>query len=212
MKLTDTQLVILSAASQRADRAVLPLALAIDEAESAKILRLLLKKNLITEAVAEGGADGLMVHRTDKHGTRYGLVISNRGLAVLGVEPEAPAHEDRSIADAGGDADSTAERPVQKGRHGANARAAKPASTGRRRSAPVTENARRAPRPGTKQAKLIAMLRRPDGATVAQIAKATGWQHHTVRGAIAGALKKKLGMRITTGKNDAGARVYRITG
>src|SRR5262249_36322850 len=75
MKLTDTQLVILSAASQRADRAVLPLPGDMDEAAGMKALRLLLKKKLVTEAVADAGADGSAVRRTDKNGTRYVLAI-----------------------------------------------------------------------------------------------------------------------------------------
>ena len=68
------------------------------------------------------------------------------------------------------------------------------------------------PRANTKQALMIEMLRRPEGATVEQIAEATGWQNHSVRGAIAGALKKKLGLTITTervrnvGPNKEGAR------
>ncbi len=65
-------------------------------------------------------------------------------------------------------------------------------------------------RPHTKHMKLIEMLRRPDGATVAQIAKALSWQHHTVRGAMSGALKKKLGLTITSEKPEGGERVYRI--
>ncbi len=52
------------------------------------------------------------------------------------------------------------------------------------------------PRAGTKQAQLIDLLKRPEGATVEQIAAATGWQHHTIRGAISGALKKKLGLNV----------------
>ena len=52
------------------------------------------------------------------------------------------------------------------------------------------------PRTGTKQALMIEMLKRPQGATVEQIAAATGWQHHTIRGAISGALKKKLGLTV----------------
>jgi hypothetical protein len=78
------------------------------------------------------------------------------------------------------------------------------------------------PRAGTKQAQMIEMLRRPEGATVEQIAAATGWQHHTIRGAISGALKKKLGLTIEAtrtrevGPNKTGAKgsstVYRITG
>jgi Protein of unknown function (DUF3489) len=62
----------------------------------------------------------------------------------------------------------------------------------------------------TKQAKVIAMLKRPSGATVDQIMKATGWQPHTVRGFFAGALKKRLGIEVTSEKREDGARVYRI--
>lgn len=66
------------------------------------------------------------------------------------------------------------------------------------------------PRENTKQAKLITMLRRVGGATIADLAKATGWQRHTVRGAISGALKKKLGLTVMSAKAKDGERVYRI--
>ena len=66
-------------------------------------------------------------------------------------------------------------------------------------------------RPGTKQAALIALLRRAEGATIAQMREATGWQAHTCRGAMSGVLGKKLGLTITSARNDAGERVYRIT-
>ena len=56
---------------------------------------------------------------------------------------------------------------------------------------------------------LIDMLRRPEGATIAQIIAATGWQAHTVRGAFAGALKRKRGLTVTSEKPDGGERVYR---
>jgi hypothetical protein len=56
------------------------------------------------------------------------------------------------------------------------------------------------------------MLRRPEGATIAQVIAATGWQAHTVRGVISGALKKKRGLEVTSEKNAAGERVYRIAG
>jgi hypothetical protein len=65
-------------------------------------------------------------------------------------------------------------------------------------------------REGTKQATLIAMLRAPDGATIAEIMAATGWQSHTVRGAMAGALKKKLGLEVTSEKVEGRGRVYRL--
>ena len=68
----------------------------------------------------------------------------------------------------------------------------------------------RTPREGTKQATLIAMLRAPDGATIAEIMGATGWQSHTVRGAMSGALKKKLGLEVTSEKVEGRGRVYSL--
>src|SRR5499433_3326590 len=62
----------------------------------------------------------------------------------------------------------------------------------------------------SKQDEAIAMLRRPEGATVDEVASATGWQRHTVRGVFSGTLKKKLGLTIASGK-EARGRVYRIT-
>ena len=66
------------------------------------------------------------------------------------------------------------------------------------------------PREGTKQAALIAMLRAPGGATIAEIVAATGWQPHTVRGAMAGALKKKLGLEVASEKVEGRGRVYSL--
>src|SRR5262252_8522434 len=60
-----------------------------------------------------------------------------------------------------------------------------------------------------KQDEVIAMLRRPEGATVDEVASATGWQRHTVRGVFSGTLKKKLGLTIASAKEERG-RVYRI--
>jgi len=62
----------------------------------------------------------------------------------------------------------------------------------------------------SKQALVIEMLKRPEGATLAQICEATGWQAHTVRGTFAGAFKKKLGLTIVSDKPKGGERVYRI--
>lgn len=73
---------------------------------------------------------------------------------------------------------------------------------------PTTEGAQRE---GTKQATLIALLKQPAGATLGQMVQATGWQSHTVRGAMAGALKKKLGLEITSEKLPGAERIYRIT-
>lgn len=64
-------------------------------------------------------------------------------------------------------------------------------------------------REGSKQAHILSMLQRPEGATIEQICEATGWQQHTVRGALAGTFKKKLGLTITSSKEAGATRIYR---
>lgn len=66
-------------------------------------------------------------------------------------------------------------------------------------------------RTGTKKAMLIALLQRPEGAAIAEIVESTGWMAHTVRGAISGTLKKKLGLNVTSAKEEDRGRVYRIS-
>jgi len=61
----------------------------------------------------------------------------------------------------------------------------------------------------SKQDEVIAMLRQPEGATFDEVASATGWQRHTVRGVFSGTLKKKLGLTLASAKEERG-RVYRI--
>ena len=75
----------------------------------------------------------------------------------------------------------------------------------------ITTQQSRTTREGTKQAVLIELLSRAEGATLPQMTEATGWQVHTVRGAMAGALRKKLGLEITSEKQTGTDRVYRIT-
>jgi hypothetical protein len=66
------------------------------------------------------------------------------------------------------------------------------------------------PRAGTKQAQIIAMLQRPEGASVAEMVEATSWQSHTVRGAISGALKKRLGLPIVAEKVEGTGMFYKL--
>ena len=77
-------------------------------------------------------------------------------------------------------------------------------------AAPATATPRT--RENSKQAQVIAMLKRPEGATIQQICATTGWQQHTVRGTFAGAFKKKLGLTIDSSKETGGERVYKVTG
>ncbi len=75
-------------------------------------------------------------------------------------------------------------------------------------SAPAGGSAGR--RAGSKQARVIGLLQRPEGATIDEMATAMGWQRHTVRGLISGALKKKLGLHVLSEKTGRG-RLYRIS-
>ena len=149
------------------------------------------------------------------------MVITSEGMAAIGVEQEGDegpaAATEPDAAPTSAEADSAAAAAKSKAPRKAKAKAA-PAA-GESESQPTGKPT---PRAGTKQALMIDLLRRPEGATVEQIAAATGWQHHTIRGAISGALKKKLGLTVEAtrtrevGPNKTGAKgsstVYRITG
>ena len=63
--------------------------------------------------------------------------------------------------------------------------------------------------PGSKQSRVIAMLQSPSGTTIAAMMKATGWQQHSVRGFLAGVVRKRLKLKLGSNKVD-GQRVYRI--
>ena len=82
---------------------------------------------------------------------------------------------------------------------------AKPAS--RKRLVPASSKL--GSRPDTKHSRIVAMLRAPAGATIAAIMTAAGWQQHSVRGFLAGVVRKKLGLNLVSEKTEKG-RVYRI--
>ena len=191
-RLTDTQLVILSAAAGRDDRAVLPLpkSLKTRGGGATSTLKSLLKKGLVVERPARRDAPAW---REAEDGRRLALAITNAGLAAIGVD-EADAPRRRDAAGKG----------RRKQRRGAmRASSGKPSRPAAKKPSPGV-------RSGTKQALLIDLLSRKSGATIAEIGKATGWQPHSVRGAISGTLKKKLGLVVASEKVDGRGRVYRI--
>jgi hypothetical protein len=98
-------------------------------------------------------------------------------------------------------------KPVKSNSTVKKARTAKPDPTTVRKA--ITPKDTDAIRGNSKLATVIALLRRKEGATIDQMIKATGWQSHSVRGALSGALKKKRGLAITSAKNGD-VRSYRI--
>lgn len=189
--LSDTQLVILSAACQRTDRLVLPLPEHLKGGAIAKVVASLTAKGLIEEADAKRG-DPVWRNTGDGHGVT--LVATGAAFAALGIA----ADEVASSSSAGGTGrESTAAATEAAAEAEAASMAPKPT--------PVRKT-----RENSKQAQLIAMLQRPEGATIDEIVTAFGWQAHTVRGAIAGALKKKLGLSVESEKIEGRGRVYRI--
>ncbi len=190
-KLSDTQFVILSAAAQREDRNVLPLPGSLRGGAAAKVVGALLKRGLIAETATDNRtkADAALnrIWRNDEDGRAILLHITEVGLAAIGIEPDGG-----DSAPTGADEAPTAEAPKDA-----------PAEAG---PAPKA----RTPRTGTKQAKLIEMLRAEGGATIDEIVAALDWQAHTARGAMSGALKKKLGLTITSKKVEGRGRVYSL--
>jgi hypothetical protein len=78
-------------------------------------------------------------------------------------------------------------------------------------TAVITAKKSGAARDGSKAAKIIDLLKRPDGVTLAEIMKATNWQAHSVRGFISGSLGKKMGLKVASAKRENGDRVYVIS-
>ena len=98
--------------------------------------------------------------------------------------------------------DSPRARPARGAPAGKAAKTARRGATSRKADSPA--------RNGTKQALLVGMLQRPGGATIEQMTAKTGWQPHSVRGAISGTLKKKLGLIVTSTVVEGRGRVYQI--
>ena len=102
-------------------------------------------------------------------------------------------------------APNTTPKPSQKkSRARAAQRRGQPAGRTKTKQAPAA-------RPGSKTAKILRLLQRPGGASLPELRKATGWQAHSVRGFLSGALKKKMGLRILSAQRENGQRIYRLS-
>ena len=191
-KLIDTQLVILTAGARREDGSILPLPrrIKLDAAAASDLLKSLIRRNLAAERPAKGSEAGW---REAPEGERIALMITGAGLKAIGLEPE-----------------KTTSSGTAKPR--AKAKPPRPSPSLSRAGKPEHEagTAGRGPRSGSKQETIIGLLQWPEGATISELATATGWQSHSVRGVMSGTLKKKLGFAIASEKVEERGRIYRI--
>jgi len=203
-RLTDSQLVVLSAAAAREDGSILPLPPRLKSLPRTRSGGGAVTK-VVDSLIRRGLAERI---ESDRPAVADLIRISRTGLDAIGAEP---------------DDDAPAEVPPAKakrkaGKHGAAARArggtpARAARGSRKSSRTKADGApkTRKSRADSKQAQALAMLRRREGASGEELQAAFGWQPHTVRGFIAGAVKRTLGLDVTSEKVAGRGRVYRVS-
>ena len=204
IKLTDAQLLILSAASRREDRCLTaPKNLKRPAAE--KLAAKLLAARLVREIKAK---PNMPVWRRDEDaGRAFALNLTAAGLKAVAIKEDNSQPEESVGASTGDETSVGAADPAPSGA-GATAGIA---ATARNSAAPNAKSApvSSTPRQGTKIARVIELLRRDQGATLEALIVATGWLPHTARAALTGLRHSGYDVRLERGQNGS-ASVYRI--
>ena len=196
IKLSDTQLVMLSAAAQRDDRS-LTLPEKLKGGAAHKVATKLIARGLVKEVKAKAGTP---VWRCDEQtGQPYALKLTAAGAKAIAVNPDDDAEPGREEQRLGIEVDRS---PTLAQPDLAAARAVDAPSVQARANA-------RAPRVGTKLAQAIEMLGKTEGATIVELSEAMGWLPHTTRTVLTGL--RKRGYALTLDRSDAGrGSAYRI--
>jgi len=192
-KLSDAQLVILSAAAQRPDGSLLPLpdSLATKGAALNRVMiEILCKRKLAEERPT---AKGSPEWRRNEGGQPLGLFITKAGLLALGIDGASEEKPTQATASMPRKRKTAAARPRGKARKAASAGSKRPQTPSQ-----------------SKQDVVIQMLRRKSGVTIEDIIAKTGWQPHSVRGFFSGLVKKKLKLPLVSDVGKDGVRRYHI--